>query len=69
MKRLIRFLKPYRLQVFLGPVFKLIEAIFELIVPRVMADMIDVGVARGDTTSGSGGRCWCCWGWWAWLPP
>ena len=49
MKRLIRFLKPYRLQVFLGPVFKLIEAIFELIVPRVMADMIDVGVARGDT--------------------
>ena len=49
MKRLIRFLKPYRLQVFLGPVFKLIEAIFELIVPLVMADMIDVGVARGDT--------------------
>ena len=48
MKRLIRFLKPYRLQVFLGPVFKLIEAIFELIVPLVMADMIDVGVARGD---------------------
>lgn len=49
MKRLTRFLKPYRLQVFLGPVFKLIEAIFELIVPLVMADMIDVGVATGDT--------------------
>lgn len=48
MKRLIRFLKPYRLQVFLGPVFKLIEAIFELIVPLVMADMIDVGVANRD---------------------
>lgn len=48
MRRLIRFLKPYRLQVILGPIFKLIEAIFELIVPLVMADMIDVGVATRD---------------------
>lgn len=48
MKRLARFLKPYRLQVILGPVFKLIEAIFELIVPLVMADMIDIGVANRD---------------------
>lgn len=48
MRRLIRFLKPYRLQVILGPIFKLIEAIFELIVPLVMADMIDVGVANHD---------------------
>lgn len=48
MKRLARFLKKYRFQVIVGPVFKLIEAIFELIVPLVMADMIDVGVAQGD---------------------
>lgn len=48
MRRLVRFLKPYRMQVFLGPAFKLIEAIFELIVPLVMADMIDVGVATRD---------------------
>lgn len=48
MKRLARFLKKYRFQVIAGPVFKLIEAIFELIVPLVMADMIDVGVAQGD---------------------
>ena len=48
MRRLIRFLKPYRLQVILGPIFKLIEAILELIVPLVMADMIDVGVANHD---------------------
>lgn len=48
MKRLARFLKKYRFQVIAGPVFKLIEAIFELIVPLVMADMIDVGVAQGN---------------------
>lgn len=48
MRKLVRFLKPYRMHVFLGPVFKLIEAIFELIVPLVMADMIDVGVANRD---------------------
>ncbi len=49
MRRLARFLKPYRFQVTLGPIFKLIEAIFELIVPLVMADMIDRGVKLGDT--------------------
>ena len=48
MRKLVRFLKPYRIHVFLGPVFKLIEAIFELIVPLVMADMIDIGVANRD---------------------
>ena len=49
MRRLVRFLKPYKLHVFLGPACKLIEAIFELIVPLVMADMIDVGVRTGNT--------------------
>lgn len=48
MRRLARFLKKYRFQVIAGPIFKLIEAIFELIVPLVMADMIDVGVANHD---------------------
>lgn len=33
----------------LGPFFKLVEAVFELIVPLVMADIIDVGVSTGDT--------------------
>ncbi len=37
------------MQVFLGPAFKLIEAIFELIVPLVMAQIIDVGIKNGDT--------------------
>ena len=48
MLRLARFLKPFRKEVILGPIFKLIEAIFELIVPLVMAKVIDVGVATGD---------------------
>ncbi|MBE5802982.1 MAG: ABC transporter ATP-binding protein [Clostridiales bacterium] len=50
MRRLVRFLKPYRWQVILGPAFKLIEAIFELIVPLVMADMIDIGVVNRDVS-------------------
>ena len=48
MLRLARFLKPFRKEIILGPIFKLIEAIFELIVPLVMAKVIDVGVATGN---------------------
>jgi ATP-binding cassette subfamily B multidrug efflux pump len=49
LRKLVRFLKPYKKQVFLGPLFKLTEAVFELIVPLVMAKIIDVGIASGDT--------------------
>lgn len=49
MVKLARFLKAYKWQTIIGPFFKLIEAIFELIVPLVMADMIDKGIANGDT--------------------
>lgn len=38
----------YKRDYFLGPVFKVIEAIFELIVPLVVSDMIDRGVSAGD---------------------
>ncbi|WP_195985130.1 ABC transporter ATP-binding protein [Clostridium sp. D33t1_170424_F3] len=48
MLKLARFLKKYRLQVILGPIFKLTEAIFELIVPLVTAHIIDNGVRTGD---------------------
>ncbi len=48
MLRLARYLKYFKLHVSLGPACKLIEAIFELIVPLVMADMIDNGIATGD---------------------
>lgn len=48
MRRLTKYLRPYRLQCILGPAAKLIEAVFELIVPLVMARIIDVGIAAGD---------------------
>ena len=48
MQKLLRFLKPYRLELTLGPFFKLMEAVFELIVPVVMARIIDNGIGRGD---------------------
>ena len=48
MFKLARFLKPYKKQVIAGPIFKLIEAVFELIVPLVMANIIDIGVKNND---------------------
>ena len=48
MLKLVRYLKEFRKQVIIGPLFKLTEAIFELIVPLLMAKIIDDGVARGD---------------------
>ena len=49
MKRLLVYMKEYRLRAFLGPLFKLLEAVFELLIPLIVADIIDVGVASGDT--------------------
>ena len=48
MKALWPDLKVYRAQLVLGPLFKLAEAILELLVPLLMADIIDVGVKTGD---------------------
>lgn len=49
MFKLARYLKEFKLNVTIGPLCKLTEAIFELIVPLVMAKIIDVGIANGDT--------------------
>lgn len=49
MSNLYKYLKKYKKQFILGPTFKLFEAIFELIVPVVMAKIIDVGIAEKDT--------------------
>ena len=48
MKKLLVYLKDYKKESVLGPLFKLLEATFELIVPLVMAAIIDTGVASGD---------------------
>ena len=44
MRKLVRYLKNYKLNLTLGPLAKLTEAIFELIVPLVMSDIIDNGI-------------------------
>jgi len=47
-KNLFRQLKHYILESILGPLFKLLEAMFELFVPLVVADIIDNGIANSD---------------------
>lgn len=49
MLKLARYLKHFLPHVTIGPICKLTEAIFELIVPLVMANIIDIGIAQGDT--------------------
>ncbi|WP_195268558.1 ABC transporter ATP-binding protein [Eubacterium sp. 1001713B170207_170306_E7] len=49
MLELARYLKHFKKEMILGPFFKLTEAVFELIVPLVMASIIDVGIKNGDT--------------------
>ncbi len=48
MFKLFRYLKNYKKESFIGPLFKLIEACFELAVPIVMANIIDIGIKNGD---------------------
>ena len=48
MRKLFRGLRAYRKECILGPLFKLLEAAFELLVPLVVAAMIDDGIAHGD---------------------
>ena len=48
MKKLLVYLKHYKKESVLAPLFKMLEATFELFVPLVMADIIDIGIASGD---------------------
>ena len=48
MKKLLIYLKDYKKESVLGPLFKLLEASFELIVPLVIAAIIDNGIANND---------------------
>ncbi len=49
MWKLLIYLKDYKKETVLGPLFKLLEASFELMVPLVMASIIDVGIDNKDT--------------------
>ena len=64
MKGLLIYLKQYRKECVLGPLFKLLEALFELFVPLVMTSIIDVGIAAGIFWSGV--AFWCSWQLWGW---
>jgi len=48
MRKLLKYLKEYRMESVLAPLFKMLEASFELFVPLVMAQIIDVGIRNRD---------------------
>ncbi|MBQ5335732.1 MAG: ABC transporter ATP-binding protein [Oscillospiraceae bacterium] len=48
MKKLLRYLADYKKECILGPLFKALEVVFELMVPLVVASMIDRGIGGGD---------------------
>ena len=48
MRRLLGYLKDYKFSTVIAPLFKCLEACFELLVPLVVADMIDNGIRRAD---------------------
>ena len=48
LRRLLRYLGPYRRDLIIGCGLVLVETCFELVIPVLMADLIDVGVANGD---------------------
>ena len=50
MKHLLIYLQEYKKECICAPLFKMLEAIFELLVPLVMAAVIDTGIAGGDTS-------------------
>ena len=49
LKNLLKYLKGYEKQCVLGPLFKLLEATFELLVPLVVARIVDQGIGTGNT--------------------
>lgn len=50
MRKLLKYLNDYKKESIIGPLFKLLEACFELAVPLIMANMIDIGIRNKDTS-------------------
>ncbi len=50
MKKLYKYLSDYKKECILGPSFKLLEATFELLIPLIVASIVDIGINKGDTT-------------------
>ena len=49
MKYLLKYIKMYRKESILAPLFKMLEAMFDLLVPIVVAHIINVGIINHDT--------------------
>ena len=49
MKKLLKYMKGYGKECVLGPLFKLLEASFELLIPLVVAKIVDTGIRNQDT--------------------
>ena len=50
LRKLLKYMKEYKKEAFLSPFFKMVEAIFELFVPLVVAAIIDNGIGRADSS-------------------
>ena len=48
MRKLLKYMRGYGKECFLGPLFKLLEASFELLIPLVVAAIVDTGITAGD---------------------
>lgn len=48
MKKLYGYLRPYKKETIMAPLFKLLEAVFDLLVPLIVKQIIDVGIANQD---------------------
>ncbi|MFQ9441901.1 MAG: hypothetical protein ACLR1A_02770 [Eubacterium ventriosum] len=58
--KILRFLKNYKKESLLAPLFKMMEAIFDLLVPLVVARIIDNGIRRRYNLCFADGVCCYC---------
>jgi ABC-type multidrug transport system fused ATPase/permease subunit len=49
LKQILKYMRGYGKECVLGPLFKLLEASFELMIPLVVARIVDIGIEKGDT--------------------
>ena len=54
MKKILVYLKDYKKESILAPLFKMLEASFELLVPLVVKKIVDIGIVNSDRSDWSG---------------
>ena len=59
MKKLLKYMRGYGKECVLGPLFKLLEASFELMIPLVVAKIVDTGIGGGDRGYVGTQKCRC----------